>query len=180
MKVCIFYTDFWEFNLATAKAYFAQKRIKWEASTPFTQQQNGLVEQHKWTTIKKARIIIVDFGLFLHLWTETISTIAYVKNKSPFLAIQKGKVTSEETFLQQSFPRVNHLTIFGYIAFIFDEDPMSKLYSKVWKGYLVEYEEKNQYRIYDLVWRQVFVCQDLSHFMKISLVLIAIQFSLNA
>ena len=57
MKVCILHTDFGEFNSAAAEAYFAQKEIKWEASAPYAQQQNGLVEQHMRTTIEGARTI---------------------------------------------------------------------------------------------------------------------------
>ena len=100
IKVCILHTDFGKFNLAVAEAYFAQKRIKWEASAPYAQQQNGFVEQHKRTHNEGACTIMVDSGLPFHLWTEVISTMVYVKNKSPFLAIQKGKVTPKEVFLQ--------------------------------------------------------------------------------
>lgn len=48
------------------------------------------------------------------------------------------------------------------MAHIFDEDPITKLHSKAWKGYFVGYEGKNQYRIYDPARRQVFVRRDVS------------------
>ena len=82
------------------------------------------------TTIEGARTIMVDSGLPLHLWTEAISTMVYVKNKSPSSAIQKGKITPEEAFLQEGPPRVDHLRIFGCMALVFDEDPMTKLHSR--------------------------------------------------
>ena len=164
MKVCILHTDFGEFNSAAAESYFARKGIKWEASAPYAQQQNGLAEQHIRTTIEGARTIMVDSGLPLHLWTEAISTMVYLKNKSPSSAIQDGKVTPEEAFTQQGQPRVDHLRIFGSMAPVFDEDPGSKLQSKAWKGYLVGYEGKNQYRIYDPTRRQVFVRRDVTFY----------------
>ena len=64
MKVCIFYTDFVEFNSVVIKAYFAQKRIKWEVSTPYTQQQNGFIKRHIRTTIQEACTIMVNSSLF--------------------------------------------------------------------------------------------------------------------
>ena len=101
---------------------------------------------------------MVNSSLPLHLWTEAILMMVYLKNKSPSLAIQDGKSTPEEAFTQQGQPRVDHLQIFGSMALVFDEDLGSKLQSKAQKGYLVGYEGKNQYRIYDPTRRQVFVC----------------------
>lgn len=69
--------------------------------------------------------------------------MVYVKNKSSPSAIQKDKITLEKAFLQQGFPYVNHIRIFGCIALVFDEDPMSKLHSKVWKHYFIGYKEQN-------------------------------------
>ena len=52
MKVCILYTDFGEFNSAIVNAYFAQKKMNWEVSAPYAQQQDGLVKQHMRTIIE--------------------------------------------------------------------------------------------------------------------------------
>ena len=127
MKVCILHTDFGEFNSAAAKSYFARKRIQWEASAPYAQQQNGLAERHMHTTVEGAQTIMVDSGLPLHLWTEALSTMVYLKNKSPSSAIQDGKVTPEEAFTQQGQPRVDHLRIFCSMALVFDENSRFKL-----------------------------------------------------
>ncbi len=54
MKVYILHTDFGEFNSAAAESYFARKGIKWEASAPYFQQQNGLAERHMRITIEGA------------------------------------------------------------------------------------------------------------------------------
>lgn len=48
------------------------------------------------------------------------------------------------------------------MALVFDKDPGSRLQSKAWKGYLVGYEGKNQFRIYDPACRQVFVRRDVT------------------
>ena len=162
MKVCILHINFGKFNFAAAKSYFAKKEIKWEASAPYAQQQNGLAEQHIRITVKGAPTIMVDSGLPLHLWTEAISTMVYLKNKSLFSAIQDRKVTPKEAFTQQGQPRVDPLRIFGSMALVINENLGFKLQSKAWKGYLVGYEGKNQYCIYDPTCRQVFVCRDVT------------------
>lgn len=64
------------------------------------QQENGLIELDIRTTIDGAHTIIVDSGLSFYLWTKSISTMFFMKNKSSFLAIQKGKITPKEIFLQ--------------------------------------------------------------------------------
>ncbi len=143
MKVCILHTDFDEFNSAATESWFARKETEWKISVPYTQQQNGLAERHMHTTIEGARTIMVDSDLPLHMWTEAISTMVYLKNKSLSSAIQDGKVTPEQAFTQQGQLHVDHLRIFGSMTLVFDENPPSKHQSKAWKGYLVGYERKN-------------------------------------
>lgn len=87
IKVCILHTDFGEVNSATAKTNFARKGIKWEASSPYAQQQNRLAKQHMRTTVEGAQTIMVYSGLPLHLWTEAISTVVYIARTSYLLRL---------------------------------------------------------------------------------------------
>lgn len=49
--------------------------------------------------IEGAQTIMIDSSLLLHLWTEGILIIVYLKNKSLFLAIQDRKVIPKEAFI---------------------------------------------------------------------------------
>ncbi len=47
-------------------------------------------------------------------------------------------------------PTIDHLRIFGSITYdLNDSKPDPRLIKKAWMGYLVEYQRRHQYRIYD-------------------------------
>ena len=162
IRVCILHTDFGEFNSEAASDYFSETGIIWESSVPYAQQQNGLVERLMRTIVEGARAQIVDSRLPLKLWAESISTMVYLRIRSPSSAIPDQTITPFQAWHKGNPPAVGHIRIFGCTTYVFDETkPKPKLASKTWTGFLVGYEGHNQYCVYDPVRQAVYVRRDV-------------------
>lgn len=116
IRVCILHTDFGEFNSEAATTYFEESGIIWESSVPNAQQQNGLVERLMRTIVEGARAQIVDSGLPLKLWAESISTKVYLRIRSPSSAVQDKTITPFQAWHKGDPPAIDHIRIFGCTA----------------------------------------------------------------
>lgn len=116
IRVCILHTDFGEFNSEAAATYFEESGIIWESSVPNAQQQNGLVERLMRTIVEGARAQIVDSGLPLKLWAESISTKVYLRIRSPSSAVQDKTITPFQAWHKGDPPAIDHIRIFGCTA----------------------------------------------------------------
>ncbi len=131
VRVWILHTDFEEFNSEAAATYFEESGIIWESSVPNAQQQNGLVERLMRTIVKRARAQIVDSGLPLKLWAESINTMVYLRIRSPSSAVQDKTITPFQAWYKGDPQAINHIRIFGCTAYVFDETkPKPKLHHK--------------------------------------------------
>lgn len=142
-----------------AAKYFEETSIIWESSASHAQQQNGLVERLMRTIVESAQAMIIDSHLPLILWAEALTTMAYIKNRTPTpFIIQQSTVTSFQAWNHGAQPILDHLRIFGSTTYVFNEiKPLPRLSTKAWTGYLVRYEGRHQYRIYDSARQDVFV-----------------------
>lgn len=145
IRVCILHTDFGEFNSDLAAKYFEETGILWESSAPHAQQQNGLVERLMRTIVEGARAMILDSHLPLTLWAEALTTMAYIKNRSPTpFTIHQSTVTPFQAWNHGAQPMIDHLRIFGSTTCVLNESkPLPKLTTKAWTGYLVGYEGRH-------------------------------------
>ena len=112
--------------------------------------------------MERARAQIVDSGLPLKLWSESISTMVYLRIRSPSSAVKDKTITRFQAWHKGDPPAIDHIRIFGCTAYVFDETkPKPKLASKTWTGYLVDYEGHHQYRIYDPARQAVYIPRDV-------------------
>ena len=97
-------TDY-EFN-----DYCRVVEIKRQTTTPYTPEQNGVVERKNQTIIEATCAMLHDQGLLKFLWGEVANTVVYVQNRSPHQALDFK--TPEEVFTGKK-PDVSHFKIFG-------------------------------------------------------------------
>ena len=77
--------------------------IEHQLTTPYTPQQNGVVERKNRTIMEMARCMMHEKGLPKTFWAEAANTVVFVLNRLPTKAVQ-GKTPFE----------VCVLLIFGY------------------------------------------------------------------
>ena len=87
---------------------------------PNAQQQKRLIERLIQTIVEEARAQIVDSGLPLKLWAESISTIVYLRIQSPSLAVQDQTILPFQAWHKGDPPTIDHIWIFGCSSYVFD------------------------------------------------------------
>ncbi len=115
------------------------------------------------TIVESARAIIIDSHLPLTLLAEALTTMIYIKNRPPTLfTINESKVTFFQAWNLGAQPTIHQLRIFGSTIYALnDSKPNPRLATKAWMGYLVGYEGRHQYRIYNPVRHAVFIRRDV-------------------
>ena len=110
-------------------------------SASFTPQQNGLIERDNRTVIEAARAMLYHRILPEELWSEAVHTAVYLLNRTV------NKLTGDKTPFELYYgrkPRVNHIKVFGCLAFMKAQEKkrsgyQKKLEPRADKGVLVGY-----------------------------------------
>ena len=103
-----------EYTSREFTSYLANEGIKHERTTPHTPQQNGIAERLNRTLIEGVRTMLADSKLPHRFWAEALSTMVYLRNRSPTKALEG--VTPHEAW-SGSKPNVEHLRIIGCSAY---------------------------------------------------------------
>ena len=131
-----------------------------EPTIPHTPQQNGVAERMNRTIMDNVRALLYHSKLPLHLWAEALSTVVYLRNRSPTSSL-KGMTPYERVF--NAKPDVRHLRIFGCTAYAkIPEDQRKKLDPKAVKGIFVGYPVGSKgYKIFLPEKRKIMRCRDV-------------------
>ena len=117
-------------------------------TTPYSPQQNGVVERRNQFVVEMARCMLKAMSVPARFWGEAVLTAVYVLNRSPTKSLQG--VTPFEAWHKRK-PRVSHLRTFGCVANVKQNGPgLNKLSDRSKKMIFIGYEAgTNGYRFYD-------------------------------
>ena len=113
-----------------------KKGIARHKTVRHTPQQNGLAERMNRTLVEKVRCMMFNVNMSKHFWAETVTTTAYLVNRSPSSALQFK--TPQEVWSGKP-PDLSNLRIFGCLAYAHINQ--GKLEPKAIKGYFIGYPE---------------------------------------
>jgi len=65
------------------KAWYEEKGIISEMTTPYNAQHNGKTERVDRTLMERVRAALLDFGVEEGLWAEALASVVHVLNRSP-------------------------------------------------------------------------------------------------
>lgn len=149
-----------EFNSTDFKTFFEENGISRHLTTPYTPQQNGVVERRNRTLMEMTRSILNGLKIPNILWGEAVQHSTYIINRVATKGLDNQ--TPYESLMRKK-PNVEHMRIFGCVA-----------YTKINGPYLKKLEERSRcvinlgtepgskaYRLYDPVTRQVVVSRDV-------------------
>jgi hypothetical protein len=137
-----------EFNNSQIEGFLEEEGIKHEFSSPYTPQQNGVVERKNRTLLDMARTMLDEYKTPDRIWAEAINTACYLINRLYLHRILKK--TSYE-ILTGKKPNVSYFRVFGSKCFILiKRDRNSKFVPKAVEGFLLGYDSNTRaYRVFN-------------------------------
>ena len=149
-----------EFISNEFKDFCKKNGIRRQLTTPYTPQQNGVVERKNRTVMEMARCIRNSKNLAEEFWAEAVNTAVYLLNRSPTKAVYG--ITPEEAWTGVK-PNIDHLRIFGCVAYAHvPDEKRSKLEDKSVKCIHIGYSEVSKaYKLFDLKKRKNILSKDV-------------------
>jgi transposase InsO family protein len=122
-----------KFKNSQIKGFLEDEGIKHEFSSPYTPQQNGVVERKNRTLLDMARTMLDEYKTPDRFWAEATNTACYSINRLYLHRILKK--TSYE-LLTGKKPNVSYFRVFGSKCFILiKRGTKSKFAPKVVEGF---------------------------------------------
>jgi hypothetical protein len=137
-----------EFKNSQIEGFFEEEGIKHEFSSPYTPQQNGVVERNNRTLLDMARTMLDDYKTSDQFWAEAVNTACYAINRLYLHRILK-KISYE--LLTGKKPNVSYFRVFGSKCFILvKRRRKSKFSPKTVEGFLLGYDSNTRaYRVFN-------------------------------
>jgi hypothetical protein len=137
-----------EFKNSQIEGFLEGEGIKHEFSSPYTPQQNGVVERKNITLLDMARTMLDEYKTSDRFWAEAINTACYAINRLYLHRILKK--TSYE-LLTGKKPNVSYFRVFGSKCFILvKRGRKSKFAPKAVEGFLLGYDSNTRtYRVFN-------------------------------
>jgi hypothetical protein len=149
-----------EFNSIDFKEYCDEHGIKHFTTTPYTPQQNGVVERRNRTVVEMARCLLKSKNVPGEFWGEAVTTAVYLLNRAPTKSLQ-GRTPYEAW--HNIKPKVHHLRTFGCVAHVKKIGPgVLKLSDRSTPMVFIGYEASTKgYRVYDPVAKKLHISRDV-------------------
>jgi transposase InsO family protein len=131
-----------EFKNSQIEGFLEDEGIKHEFSSPYTLQQNGVVERKNRTLLDMARTMLDEYKTLDRFWAEAINIACYSINRLYLYGILKK--TSYE-LLTSKKPNVSYFRVFGSKCFILIKRGRKyKFATKVVEGFLLGYDSNTR------------------------------------
>jgi len=149
-----------EFVSNMFSVFCSEGGIKHFTTTPYSPQQNGVVERRNQTVIEMARCMLKSMNVPSELWGEAVCTAVYILNRSPTKSL--NNMTPFEAWHGKK-PKVNHLRTFGCVAHVkLIGLGLKKLSDRSKKMVFIGYESGTKgYRFYDPTTKRLVVSRDV-------------------
>jgi transposase InsO family protein len=137
-----------EFKNSQIEGFLEEEGTKHEFSSPYTPQQNGVVERKHRTLLDMEKTMLDEYKTPDRFWAEAINTACYSINRLYLHRILKK--TSYE-LLTGKKPKVSYFRFFGSKCFILiKRGRNSKFSSKAVEGFLLVYDSNTMaYRVFN-------------------------------
>jgi hypothetical protein len=149
-----------KFKNSQIEGFLEDEGIKHEFSSPYTPQQNGVVERKNRTLLDMARTMLDEYKTPCRFWAEAINTACYSINRLYLHQILKKTLYE---LLTGKKPNVSYFRVFGSKCFILvKRGRKSKFAPKAVEGFLLGYDSNiRAYSVFNKSTRLVEVSCDI-------------------
>jgi len=147
-----------EFRDHKWKNWCKETEIKLKSSALYISQQNEKTECSMYTFMISVRSILKEKKLSKALWLKLVKAVAYVKNRCSRVDEIILFQTDNEFQSDVSNLRALECKAWVHVSKITDHH---KLDSRFWQDIMIDYEEMNQWQIYNSVNRKIHVFRDI-------------------
>jgi hypothetical protein len=149
-----------EFNSLEFVTFYEEAGIRRNTTSPYSPQQDGIVEKRNQMVVEMARSLMKSMGLPATFWAKAVKTAVHILNRSPTRSL-KG-MTPYEAWRNKK-PRVDYLRTFGCVAHMKIFGPgLTKLSDRARSGVFVGYEDRAKaYRMFDPTSNRLNVTRDV-------------------
>jgi transposase InsO family protein len=137
-----------EFKNSQIEGFLEDEGIKHEFSSPYTPQQNGVVERKNRTLLDMAMTMLDEYKTLDRFWAEAINTACYAINQ---LYLHRILKKTPYELLTGKKPNVSYFRVFSSKCFILvKRGRKSKFAPKVVEGFLLGYDSNTRaYRVFN-------------------------------
>ena len=131
-----------------------------QLTVAYSPQQNGVAERKNRTIVEMAKCMMIEKGMPLEFWAETVNTAVYVLNRSPTKALDKK--TPFEAYSGRK-PGLKHLRVFGSLCYAHVPNPQrQKLDLASNRCVFLGYGScEKGYRLYNITTEKVIISRDV-------------------
>jgi transposase InsO family protein len=148
-----------EFTSNEYEEFLQTNGIQHHKSTPYTPQQNGVVERYNQTVKGMMRCMLRNAGLPITFWAEAVQTANYILNRTPKTALD-GR-TPYELWNSRPPAKIRHFRVFGCTAFVFNHLHRSSDSRGVKHIFLGYSTSSKGYRLYHLDTGKITISKDV-------------------
>ena len=102
-----------EFCSKEFEEFYKKCGIAWKKATPYTPQQNGVVERMNKMFMGRARSMLNGAGLGQEFWVDAVDTTCYLVNRSPSLALEDRTPQEVWTIKKPSLSHLKSASLLG-------------------------------------------------------------------
>jgi transposase InsO family protein len=137
-----------EFKNLQVEEFLEEEGIKHEFSSPYTPEQNGVVERKNMTLIDMARTMLGEYKTPERFWLEAMNRACHTIN---WLYLHRLLKKTSYELLTGNKPNVSYFRVFGSKCYILvKKDRHSKFAPKAVEGFLLGYESNTKaYRVFN-------------------------------
>jgi hypothetical protein len=137
-----------EFKNPRVLEYLEEEGIKHEFSTPYTPQQNGVVERKNRTLIDIASTMLGEYKIPEQFWSEAVNIACHAINRLNLHLLLKK---TSYKLLTSNKPNISYFRVFGSKCYILvKRGRHSKFAPKVVEGFLLGYDSNTKaYRVFN-------------------------------
>ncbi|XP_074353045.1 uncharacterized protein LOC141692213 [Apium graveolens] len=149
-----------EFTSKQFNSFCEEHGIRRFLTTPYSPQQNGIVERKNRTIMDMVRSMLKNKEMPKEFWAEAVQCAVYIQNRS--IHSMLGNKTPQEMWNERK-PTAKHMKVFGSIAYMHVPDQKrSKLEDKSKKLVCIGYNKKTKgYKLFDPDQKKVVVSRDV-------------------